>query len=62
MPIKAKYEEGIFRPLRKVKGIESGEVVEITLKKDIRDYGFVGMWKDRKDIKDGVEFVNKIRH
>ena len=43
MSIKVKYEEGVFRPLNNIKGIESGEVVEITLKKSIRDSKFMGL-------------------
>ena len=61
MPIKVKYEEGVFRPLNNIKGIESGEVVEITLKKSIRDSKFAGLWKDRKDIKNGLDYVRRIR-
>ena len=62
MSIKVKYEEGIFRPLSDVKGIERGEVVEITIRKSIKNSKFVGLWKDRTDIKDGLDYVKKIRH
>ena len=66
MEIKAKYEEGVFKPLEDVEGIESGEVVELslaTIKKARKSpkSKFFGMWKDRKDIKSGLDYVRKIR-
>jgi predicted DNA-binding antitoxin AbrB/MazE fold protein len=68
MVIEAKYEDGVFKPLGKVK-IEEGTVVEIhvdakrtqTKTKRISDLGFAGMWTDRRDIKDGVSYVNRLR-
>ena len=66
MEIKAKYEEGVFKPLEDVKGIDSGEVVELSLltlkkiKKSMKSK-FFGMWKYRKDIKNGLDYVKKIR-
>lgn len=83
MVIEAKYEDGVFKPLGKVK-IEEGTVVEIHLgektpmvkslsrteyrtrdrwwvARSIGDLGFAGMWADRRDIKDGVTYVNKLR-
>ena len=62
MEVKAKYEKGIFRPLEKVEGIKAGEVVELSLKKrNLRNYKFFGMWKDRKDIADSKKYVRKLR-
>jgi len=66
MEIKAKFEEGVFKPLENVEGIESGEVVEISLS-ILKKAGksaksrFFGMWKGRKDIKNGMDYVKKIR-
>ena len=66
MEIKAKFEEGVFKPLEEVEGIESGEVVEISLStpkkagKNAKSR-FFGMWKGRKDIKSGLDYVKKIR-
>jgi predicted DNA-binding antitoxin AbrB/MazE fold protein len=68
MVIEAKYEGGVFRPLRKVK-LKEGTVVEIHVNRDdtpkraqsIRELGFAGMWANRADIKDGVSYVNKLR-
>ena len=68
MIIEAKYENGVFKPLKKVE-IEEGTVVEIQLNGEntrravtsIRELGFVGMWADRADIKDGLSYVNRLR-
>jgi predicted DNA-binding antitoxin AbrB/MazE fold protein len=68
MVIEAKYENGVFKPLNKIK-LEEGTVVEIhvnsgqTARKalPIRELGFAGMWADRADIKDGVSYVNSLR-
>ena len=62
MEVKARYEKGIFKPLEKVKGIKTGEVVELSLRKrNLRNYKFFGMWKDRKDIVDSKRYVRKLR-
>ena len=68
MVIEAKYEDGVFRPLRKVR-LREGTMVEIHINREdhprrarsIRELGFVGMWAKRKDIKDGVSYVNSLR-
>ena len=68
MVIEAKYEDGVFRPHRKVK-LKEGTVVEIHVNREethhtaqsIRELGFAGMWANRADIKDGVSYVNTLR-
>jgi predicted DNA-binding antitoxin AbrB/MazE fold protein len=68
MVIEAKYENGVFKPLGKIK-LKEGTVVEVhvnrgqTVKKplSIRALGFAGMWADRANIKDGVSYVNSLR-
>jgi predicted DNA-binding antitoxin AbrB/MazE fold protein len=69
MTIAAKYENGVFRPLEDVK-IKEGTVVEVLVpveqqaarkRTSIKDLPFYGIWKDRADIGDGVEYVNRIR-
>jgi predicted DNA-binding antitoxin AbrB/MazE fold protein len=69
MTIPARYENGVFRPLEAVE-IKEGTVVEVHVPTDqsapaqrrsIRDLPFFGMWKDREDIGDGVEYVNRLR-
>ena len=69
MVIEAKYEDGVFRPLRKVK-LKEGTVVEIHVNREntprraqsIRELGFAGMWRDRADIKDGMGYVDALRN
>jgi hypothetical protein len=66
----AKYEEGVFRPLEKVT-IKEGTEVEVRLPScadglkvkspSVRDFAFYGIWKDRADIGDSVEYVNSLR-
>ena len=68
MVIEAKYENGVFKPLNKIK-LEEGTVVEIHVNSGqaarkvlpIRELGFAGMWADRADIKDGMSYVNSLR-
>ncbi len=68
MVIEAKYENGVFKPLVEVK-LKEGTTVEIHINHEqtarktpsIRELGFVGMWADREDIKDGVSYVNRLR-
>ena len=68
MVIEAKYENGVFRPVGKIK-LKEGTLVEVHVNRgqaarkasSIRDLGFAGMWADRADIKDGVSYVNDLR-
>ena len=69
MTIPAKFENGVFRPLGDVQ-IKEGTVVAVLVPTDqpptgkrrsITELPFYGMWKDRTDIGDGVEYVNKLR-
>ena len=69
MIIAAKYEKGVFRPLEDVK-IKEGTVVEVHVpveqqaareRTSVKDLPFYGLWKDRADIGDGLDFVNKLR-
>ena len=59
MVIKARYEGGVFKPLKGV-ALAEGTVLDIEIPKpprkrsSLRRSGFGGMWKDRKDIKGGV--------
>jgi len=67
--IAAKYENGVFKPLEKVRIVE-GTIVEIRVASPIQlpnktrsvgDFAFYGMWKDRTDINDSVEYINNLR-
>ena len=68
MVIEAKYENGVFKPLGKIR-LKEGTVVEIHVNRgqtargvlSIRELGFAGMWADRADIKDGVSYVDSLR-
>ena len=69
MIITAKYEDGVFKPLEDVK-ISDGTVVEVRIPsrpdrkskwRSVGDFAFYGMWKDRTDIGDSVEYVNNLR-
>jgi predicted DNA-binding antitoxin AbrB/MazE fold protein len=71
MTIPAKYENGVFRPLEMVR-IEEGTVVEVLVpaeteqvpaarRRSIKDLPFYGVWQDRTDVDDGVDYVNRLR-
>ena len=69
MTIPAKYENGVFRPLEIVQ-MKEGMIVEVLVpaeqeparkRRSIKDLPFYGMWKDRTDIGDGVDYVNQLR-
>jgi predicted DNA-binding antitoxin AbrB/MazE fold protein len=69
MTIPARYENGVFRPLEIVR-MKEGTVVEVLVpaeqepsgkRRSVKDLPFYGMWKDRTDIGDGVDYVNKLR-
>jgi len=67
--IAAKYENGVFKPLEDVK-IADGTIVavQVPLLPDLNhklpsvgDFEFFGMWKDRTDMEDSVEYINNLR-
>ena len=70
MTITAKYEDGVFKPLEDV-AVNEGTIVEVqipsyaerlkTKSRSVRDFAFYGMWKDRTDIGDSVEYINNLR-
>ena len=70
MTITAKYEDGVFKPLEDVT-LNEGTIVEVCVpsyashlkgkSRSVRDFGFYGMWKDRTDIGDSVEYISKLR-
>ena len=65
MTIPAKYENGVFRPVQEVR-IQEGTVVEVNVPVEafaakprfIGDTPFDGMWQDREDMADCVEYIN----
>jgi predicted DNA-binding antitoxin AbrB/MazE fold protein len=70
MTIAAKYENGVFKPLENVSIIE-GTIVEVRLPsnadrlrneaRSVGEFAFYGMWKDRTDLGDSVEYINNLR-
>jgi predicted DNA-binding antitoxin AbrB/MazE fold protein len=69
MTIAAKYEDGVFKPLESVE-IREGTIVEVRLplpphpragRRSVREFAFAGMWKDRPEMADSVEYVNRLR-
>jgi len=70
MTITAKYEDGVFKPLEDV-AIKEGTIVEVRVlssadrlkakSRSVRDFAFYGMWKDRTDIGDSVDYISNLR-
>ena len=66
MVIRAKYENVVFKPIGAV-GLKEGTVVELEVPPPsagtIRVSGlpFVGLFKRRRDIPDGITSVNRLR-
>jgi predicted DNA-binding antitoxin AbrB/MazE fold protein len=64
--IKVRYENGVFKPVRTTELIEEGAVGEVHIQQkkarpSVRASEFFGLWKNRKDIKDGLSYVRKLR-
>ncbi len=69
MVIKARYENGVFKPLSDVP-VKEGAIVDLYVRQDgkekgtgksLTDYAACGMWADRTDFQDGEDYVNRIR-
>ncbi len=68
MTIAAKYENGVFRPLHPVE-LKEGTTVEVYVSpetplqrpRSVGDSPFAGMWKDREDTADSVDYINRLR-
>ncbi len=70
MTITAKYEDGVFKPLQDVE-IREGSLVEVRIPSgtvhlkrkspSVASFAFYGMWKDRSDLGDSVEYISKLR-
>ena len=67
--IRVRYENGVFRPLRQVPSLRDGAIGEVRLQEvhktakrlSVRSSDFFGLWKDRKDIGNGLSYVKKLR-
>ena len=69
MAIPAIYEDGVFRPLRAVE-VQAGTLVDVHVRtesepkftrRSITELAFYGIWKDRSDIGNGIDYVNSLR-
>jgi predicted DNA-binding antitoxin AbrB/MazE fold protein len=70
--IRVKYEDGVFKPLEKPRKLKEGAIgevhvdemhVEATRKQpSVRSSEFFGLWKNRKDIDDGLSYVRTLRY
>ena len=70
MTVNAKYEDGVFKPLEDVT-INEGTIVEVRVpscadhlkakSRSVRDFAFYGMWRDRTDIDDSVDYISNLR-
>jgi hypothetical protein len=70
MTVTAKYENGVFKPIEDVK-ITEGTIVEVLVpaqadrpdggRESVGDFAFFGLWKDRTDLGDSVDYINKLR-
>jgi hypothetical protein len=70
MTVTAKYQDGVFKPLEDV-NISEGTIVEVQVPshakglrlkaRSVGDFAFFGMWKDRTDIGDSVEYISRLR-
>ena len=70
MTITAKYENGVFKPLQDVR-VGEGTIVEVRVPSDVApltgrtrsvgDFAFYGMWSDRTDLGDSVDYINALR-
>jgi predicted DNA-binding antitoxin AbrB/MazE fold protein len=68
MTIAAKFENGVFRPLEE--NVKEGTVVQVHvpveqhaahIRPSVKDLSFYGIWEGRPDMRDGVDFVDKLR-
>ena len=70
MTITAKYEDGVFKPLEDVT-VNEGTIVEVHVpsyadrlkskSRPVGEFAFFGMWQDRADIGEGVEYIRNLR-
>ena len=70
MNITARFENGIFRPLEAV-SLREGTLVAIDVPSEVEtkepsagaalNSDFFGLWKDRSDIEDSVDYVHQLR-
>jgi predicted DNA-binding antitoxin AbrB/MazE fold protein len=70
--IRVKYEDGVFKPLKKPRKLKEGAMGEVHVDKvrvgtthnrpSVRTSEFFGLWKNRKDMVDGLSYVRDLRN
>jgi len=70
MVIRARFENGVFKPLQAVP-VKEGTEVDVYVSNDrkngrkprpqLLEFEAFGLWKNRTDFKDGLDYVNRIR-
>ena len=70
MVIRARFENGVFKPLQAVP-VKEGTEVDVYVSNDrkngrkprphLMEFEAFGLWKNRTDFKDGLDYVNRIR-
>jgi len=70
MVIRARFEKGVFKPLQDVP-VKEGTEVDVYIRNGrktgrktrplLTELEAFGLWKDRTDFKDGLDYVNRIR-
>ena len=68
--VTAKYEDGVFKPPEDV-AVHEGTIVEVRVpayadplqakSRSVRDFAFYGLWSDRTDIGDSVDYISNLR-
>ena len=69
--IRVKYEDGVFKPLKKPETLKEGAIGEVQVedmdvkttrkRASVRSSEFFGLWKNRKDLDDGLSYVRNLR-
>jgi predicted DNA-binding antitoxin AbrB/MazE fold protein len=70
--IRVKYEGGVFKPLRKPRKLKDGALGEVRIdegslkqtpsRSSVKKSEFFGLWKNRRDINDGLSYVRALRN
>ena len=69
--IRVKYENGVFKPLEKPRKLKEGAIGEVHVdevpveaprkRPSVKSSEFYGLWKNRKDMDDGLSNVRNLR-
>ena len=69
--IRVKYEDGVFKPLKKTPKLKDGALGEVHVddahvatthkRTSVRASAFFGLWKNRRDMDDGLPYVRTLR-